>query len=239
MRCPALGPANRRAGDDLRLQVLMRVLLVEDNRRLAGFVVSGLQDAGFVVDAVGSADEGDAALRTVDYDVLVLDLSLPDYDGLVLLRNLRVSGASTPVLILTARDHVDDRVKGLNLGADDYLLKPFALEELIARLRALLRRPSETLSSVTEIGNMRFDVVTRELKVDGAAAALSRRESDVLEVLARRVGRVVPKRTLDEKIHGFGSRPSRWWKNGLAKRWPMVRPPWVEVSPDRRRSAAV
>jgi DNA-binding response OmpR family regulator len=181
----------------------MRILLVEDSERLARFVVSGLQEAGFVVDSVGTADEGDAALRTVDYDVLVLDLSLPDYDGLVLLRNLRVAGASIPVLVLTARDHVSDRVKGLNLGADDYLLKPFALEELVARLRALLRRPSDTLSSVMTIGNMCFDVLTRELMVDGAAAALSRRESDVLEVLVRRVGHVVPKRTLDEKIYGF------------------------------------
>jgi two-component system, OmpR family, response regulator QseB len=90
----------------------MRILLVEDNKRLARFVVSGLQGAGFVVDSVGSGDEGEAALRTVDYDVLVLDLGLPDYDGLVLLRNLRASGASIPVLVLTARDHVSDRVKG-------------------------------------------------------------------------------------------------------------------------------
>jgi DNA-binding response OmpR family regulator len=181
----------------------MRILLIEDNERLARFVVNGLQGAGFVVDSVGSANEGEAALRTVDYDVLVLDLGLPDYDGLVLLRNLRAGGASTPVLVLTARDHVSDRVKGLNLGADDYLIKPFALEEVVARLRALLRRPSDTLSSMMTIGNMRFDVLTRELVVDGMAAALSRRESEVLEVLARRVGRVVPKRTLDEKIYGF------------------------------------
>jgi two-component system, OmpR family, response regulator QseB len=181
----------------------MRILLVEDNERLARFVVNGLQGAGFVVDWVGSADEGEAALRTVDYDVLVLDLGLPDYDGLVLLRNLRASGASIPVLVLTARDHVSDRVKGLNLGADDYLVKPFALEEVVACLRALLRRPSDTLSSVMTVGNMGFDVLTRELVVDGTAAALSRRESDVLEILVRRVGRVVPKRTLDEKIYGF------------------------------------
>jgi DNA-binding response OmpR family regulator len=181
----------------------MRILLIEDNERLARFVVNGLQGAGFVVDWVGSANNGEAALRTVDYDVLVLDLGLPDYDGLELLRNLRAGGASTPVLVLTARDHVSDRVKGLNLGADDYLIKPFALEEVVARLRALLRRPSDTLSSTMTIGNMRFDVLTRELVVDGTAAALSRRESEVLEVLARRVGRVVPKRTLDEKIYGF------------------------------------
>ena len=182
---------------------LMRVLLIEDNERLAGFLADGLRSSGFVVDWVGTADEGDAALRTVDYDVLVLDLGLPDRDGLDLLNDIRGRGVGVPVLVLTARDHVSDRVKGLNLGADDYLIKPFALEELVARLRALLRRPSETLSSVVTIGNMRFDVLTRELVIDGSPAALSRRECDVLEVLVRRIGRVVPKRMLDEKIYGF------------------------------------
>ena len=181
----------------------MRILLVEDNERLAGFVAEGLRESGFVVDWVGTADESDAALQTVDYDVLVLDLGLPDRDGLELLSDLRARGARVPVLILTARDHVSDRVKGLNLGADDYLIKPFALEELIARLRALLRRPSATLPSAVSIGNMRFDVLTRELSIDGSTAALSRREGDVLEVLVRRVGRVVPKRVLDEKIYGL------------------------------------
>jgi DNA-binding response OmpR family regulator len=182
---------------------LMRVLLVEDNERLAGFLAEGLRAAGFVVDSVGTADEGDTALRMVDYDTLVLDLGLPDRDGLSLLSDIRGRGAGIPVLVLTARDHVSDRVKGLNLGADDYLIKPFALEELVARLRALLRRPSETLSSVVAIGNVRFDVLTRELVIDGSPAALSRRECDVLEVLVRRIGRVVPKRMLDEKIYGF------------------------------------
>jgi DNA-binding response OmpR family regulator len=182
---------------------LMRVLLVEDNERLAGFLAEGLWAAGFVVDSVGTAEEGDIALRVVDYDALVLDLGLPDRDGFELLSDVRKRGARIPVLVLTARDHVSDRVKGLNLGADDYLIKPFALEELIARLRALLRRPSETLSSVVTIGNVRFDVLTRELVIDGSPAALSRRECDVLEVLVRRIGRVVPNRMLDEKIYGF------------------------------------
>ena len=152
---------------------------------------------------MASAEEGESALRSIDYDVLILDLGLPDCDGLDLLSDLRRRGVTIPVLILTARDDVSDRVKGLDLGADDYLLKPFALEELAARLRALLRRPSETLSSVVAIGNMRFDVLTRELSIGGLPTVLPRRESDVLEVLARRVGRVVPKRVLDEKIYGF------------------------------------
>ena len=182
----------------------MRVLLIEDNRRLAGFIASGLRSAGFLVDALDNAADGEAALRGVDYDVLILDLGLPDRDGLDLLGDLRRRGVRVPVLVLTARDDVSDRVKGLDVGADDYLLKPFALEELAARLRALLRRPSDTLSSVVAIANLRFDVLTRELRIDGTPAALPRRESDVLEILARRVGRVVPKRILDEKIYGFG-----------------------------------
>lgn len=181
----------------------MRVLLIEDNQRLAGFIAGGLRNAGFLVDALGNAEEGEAALRGVDYDVVILDLGLPDRDGLDLLSDLRRLGLRVPVLILTARDDVSDRVKGLDLGADDYLLKPFALEELAARLRALLRRPSDTLSSVVTVGNLRFDVLTRELSIDGMQAALPRRESDVLEILTRRVGRVVPKRILDEKIYGY------------------------------------
>lgn len=181
----------------------MRILLVEDNERLAGFVAEGLRESRFVVDCVSTSAEGDAALQLIDYDVIVLDLGLPDRDGLELLRDVRARGTRVPVLILTARDHVSDRVRGLDLGADDYLIKPFALEELIARLRALLRRPSETLSSTVTIGNMRFDVLTRELTIDGSPATLSRREGDVLEVLVRRVGRVVPKRVLDEQIYGL------------------------------------
>jgi len=181
----------------------MRILLIEDNPRLAGFVASGLEHAGFLVDFLGTAEEGEAALRVIDYDVLILDLGLPDYDGLELLSDLRKRGSRIPLLILTARDDVRDRVKGLDLGADDYLLKPFALEELTARLRALLRRPSDTLGSVVAVGNLQFDVLTRELVVAGSPAALPRRESDVLEILVRRVGRVVPKRMLDEKIYGF------------------------------------
>jgi DNA-binding response OmpR family regulator len=191
------------AAGTIGLRAAMRVLLIEDNGRLAGFIASGLRNAGFVVDALGNAEEGEEALRGVDYDVVILDLGLPDRDGLDLLNDIRRFGQRVPVLILTARDEVSDRVKGLDLGADDYLLKPFALEELAARLRALLRRPSDTLSSVVTIGNVRFDVLTRELSIDGIPAALPRRESDVLEILARRVGRVVPKRILDEKIYGF------------------------------------
>lgn len=181
----------------------MRVLLTEDNVRLAGFLAAGLRASGFTVDTVGSAGDAETSIRAVDYDAVVLDLGLPDYDGLALLGELRARGNSVPVLVLTARDQVDDRVKGLNGGADDYMLKPFALDELVARLRALMRRPSEALSNLMRLGNMTFDLATRELSVDGAFRIVSRRELDVLEVLVRRAGRVVTKRSLDEKIYGF------------------------------------
>jgi DNA-binding response OmpR family regulator len=181
----------------------MKVLLIEDNARLAGFLGAGLRKSGFTVDHVGTAGDAEAGLRAVDYDAVILDLGLPDGDGLVLLDAIRSSRNSVPVLILTARDCVDDRVKGLNAGADDYMLKPFALEELAARLRALLRRPSEALSNCLRLGNTTFNLSTRELSIDGAFVVISRRELDVLEVLARHAGRVVTRRSLDEKIYGF------------------------------------
>jgi DNA-binding response OmpR family regulator len=181
----------------------MRVLLVEDNARLAGFLGVGLRSSGFTIDVLAAAGDADAAIRAVDYDAVVLDLGLPDYDGLILLNAIRSGGNNLPVLILTARDDIDDRVKGLNNGADDYMLKPFALEELVARLRALLRRPSEALSNCQRLGNVAFNLGTRELSIDGTPVKISRRELDVLELLVRRAGRVVTKRSLDEKIYGF------------------------------------
>lgn len=126
----------------------MRLLLVEDHERFAAFVKEGLEAGGFTVDVVYNAEDGDAAVGTVDYDAIVLDLGLPDMDGLDVLKKWREDGHLTPVLILTARDAVEDRVKGLNAGSDDYMLKPFAMEELLARVRALLRRPGGVLGTV-------------------------------------------------------------------------------------------
>lgn len=181
----------------------MRVLLVEDNARLAGFLGAGLRRSGFAVDIVGTAGDAEVSIRAVDYDVGILDLGLPDYDGLVLLAAVRSRGNNLPVLVLTARDQINARVEGLNAGADDYLVKPFALEELVARLRALLRRPSGALATRLSLGNLVFDPASREVSIDGAFVAIPRRELDVLELLLRRAGRVVTKRVLDEKIYGF------------------------------------
>lgn len=186
----------------------MRVLLVEDNERLAGFVSAGLAKAGFTIDRLGTVSEADAALASVRYEAIVLDLGLPDGDGIDLLKRMRQGGDTTPLLVLTARDGIGDRVAGLNAGADDYLVKPFATEELVARLRALLRRPAEALRTVLAFEDMTFDTVAREARVGGEPVLLSRRETDLLEHLVRRSGRVVSKKFLEEALYGFDDEAS-------------------------------
>jgi len=182
----------------------MRLLLVEDNQRLAETTKEGLEKGSFTVDWFDTFGESEAVINTVSYDAIVLDLGLPDGDGLAILKQLRSKGDSTPVLILTARDGVEDRVRGLDAGADDYLLKPFAMEELIARIRALLRRPGGALGLMLTAGNVSFDTTAREVLVNHAAITVSRREMGVLEQLMRRNGRVVPKDVLEDKLYGFG-----------------------------------
>ncbi len=186
----------------------MRLLLIEDHERFSKFVKDGLEKEGFTVDAFGTASGGEDALATVQYEAVILDLGLPDSDGLTLLREWRERGDETPVLILTARDGIDERVKGLNSGGDDYLLKPFAMEELIARIRALLRRPGGLLGLVITAGNVSFDTTAREVRIDEKTISIPRRELGVLEHLMRRNGRVVPKDVLEDKIYGFGKEVS-------------------------------
>ena len=181
----------------------MRLLVIEDNRRLAALIGKGCEKAGFAVDACHDLDTARAALGTARYDVAVLDLGLPDGDGLDLLSSVRKAGNELPVLVLTARDTVGARVEGLNAGADDYLLKPFAMEELVARLRALLRRPGQALGRTLVAGNVEFDTVAREVSVAGASIAFSRRETDLLEILLRRQGRVVAKEAIEESLYAF------------------------------------
>jgi len=181
----------------------MRILLIEDNQRLVETIEQGLGNCGFAVDSFGTVDEASAVLETVLYDAVILDLGLPDGDGLDVLKKLREDSNSTPVLIVTARDGVDDRVKGLDAGGDDYLLKPFAMEELAARVRALLRRPGGILGQTLTAGNLSFDTTSREVRVGESPISISQREMGVLEQLMRRSGRVVPKDTLEEKLYGF------------------------------------
>jgi DNA-binding response OmpR family regulator len=144
-----------------------------------------------------------AAASSISYDAIILDLGLPDRDGLEVISELRAQAKRIPVLILTARDGIDDRVKGLDCGADDYLLKPFAMKELAARLRALLRRPGGPLGATINIGNISLDTTTRQIKVDGRVVAISRRELDALELLMRRADQVVPKRLFEDSVYGL------------------------------------
>lgn len=181
----------------------MRILLVEDNERLAEHIAGCLTREGMAVDRFGEAADGAAALETIRYDAAVLDLGLPDGDGLDVLREARGRGIETPILILTARDGLKDRVEGLNQGADDYLLKPFDIEELVARLKALMRRPGAALGLRLTAGNLAFDTVGRDVTVGEKPVRLSRRELDILEHLMRRVGRVVSKSWLEEAVYGF------------------------------------
>lgn len=182
----------------------MRLLLIEDDLQLAQAITHGLSEAGLVVDAFGTVDEGVSAIKTSNFDTIILDLGLPDGDGLHILETLREQKDSTPVLILTARDGLSDRVGGLNAGADDYLLKPFDMEELIARIKALLRRPGGALGLKLKAGNVFFDTVDREITIQGNAITFTSRETDVLEILLRRVNHVVAKSSLEDKIYGFG-----------------------------------
>ena len=185
----------------------MRLLVIEDEDRLSGILKSKLGDVGFTVDIAGSAADAGAALELINYDAAVLDLGLPDGDGLAVLAAARRIGKALPILILTARDAVEDRVAGLDAGADDYLTKPFAMTELIARIKALLRRPGGVLGVTLEAGNVRLDTVGREVTVAGTPVRLSRRELAILEQMMRRFGRIVPKTVLEEKLYGIDEEP--------------------------------
>jgi DNA-binding response OmpR family regulator len=176
---------------------------VEDEARIAEILAAALVRAGFAVDAVAQCADARAAFATIAYDAAILDLGLPDGDGLRLLDELRSQGNQTPILVLTARDAVEDRVSGLDTGADDYLVKPFATAELIARTKALLRRPGGALGTVLKAGNISFDTIGRDVRIGDTPALLTRREGALLEHLMRRLGRVVPKAVLEEKLYGI------------------------------------
>lgn len=181
----------------------MRLLLVEDNERFAALLKRGLAGAGFVVDVLPTAEDAVTALRTSRFEIVVLDLGLPDADGLEVLGEMRRRQDATPVLILTARGSVGDRVTGLQSGADDYLVKPFALEELVARLQALLRRPGNLLGIALKLGNVTLDTVARQVFVHDRPLFFSPREITVLEHLLRHSGRVVAKTLLGENLYGL------------------------------------
>ncbi len=181
----------------------MRLLVIEDEPRIAEILKSGLRRAGFIVDVVHLCVDAREALALTAYDAAILDLGLPDGDGLKLLAQVRAAHNPVPILILTARDAVEDRVSGLDTGADDYLIKPFATSELVARIKALLRRPGGALGLELRAGNIDFDTVGRDVRVGSILLQLARRECAILEHLMRRQGRVVPKSVLEEKLYGI------------------------------------
>jgi len=183
----------------------LRLLLVEDSERLARLVVEAFQRESYAVDPVTKLDSATGALEAAKYDAIILDLGLPDGDGLHFLRQLRQSSNAVPVLILSARERLEDRLAGLNAGADDYLAKPFAMAELLARVRALLRRPPSILPNRYTHGNLAMDEATQEVEVDGARLDLPRREKAVLRLLIRQPGRLVLRTAIDNAVFGFDS----------------------------------
>jgi DNA-binding response OmpR family regulator len=183
----------------------VRLLLIEDNVRLAGLIAQALEREMFTVDSVTGIGDARAALDIAVYDALILDLGLPDGDGLDMLRRLRGVGDPVPVLILSARERLDDRLAGLNAGADDYLAKPFAMQELSARLRAILRRPAAMAPASRALGNLSMDDDAHQVEVGGRRLDLPRRERAVLRLLLRNKGRLVPRQAIDNAVFGFDS----------------------------------
>ena len=178
----------------------MKVLIVEDQERLGRFLKHGLSEHAYTVCLVGSCSAARDALCETSYDLIVLDLGLPDGDGMDLLREWRKNGFNEPVLILSARDTVEDRIKGLDIGADDYLPKPFSLEELLARARSLLRRHSTVKDTVLEHRGIKLDLLGHTVHVDGKPMELTSREFALLEIFMHNVGRILPRTLISEKI---------------------------------------
>ena len=181
----------------------MRILLAEDDPVLADGLTRSLHQSDYAVDCVGTGDQADHVLLAQNYDLVILDLGLPKLDGFEVLRRLRHRGSKVPVLVLTARDGLDERVRGLDLGADDYLTKPFDLPELEARVRALIRRGQSGGGSILTHGALQLDTAGRRATLSGAPLDLSARELGVLEVLMHRSGRVVNKEQLAEQLYGW------------------------------------
>lgn len=186
----------------------MRVLVVEDEKKVAGFIQKGLEAQGIDVDVSFNGDEAYGLATSRAYDAIVLDIMLPGRDGLSILRNLRKQKNDVPVILLTARSELDERVEGLNLGADDYLTKPFYVEELAARLHALLRRRSGRPLSILQAGGLTVNLLTREVSRNGTPVRLTAREFALLEYLMRSPNRVFTRAQILEHVWGFDFDPS-------------------------------
>lgn len=186
----------------------MKVLVIEDESQIAGFIRKGLEEQGFLVEWSADGSEGYRLASTRQYDAIVLDIMLPGRDGLSILRNLREKHNAVPVLLLTARTELNERVEGLNLGADDYLTKPFFVEELVARLHALARRASGERLTVLQAGDLTVNLVTREVRCGDAPVHLTAREFNLLEYLMRSPGRVLTRTQILEHVWGYNFDPS-------------------------------
>ena len=181
----------------------MKVLVVEDEKRIADFVRKGLEEQGFTIDLCHDGDEAYRIVTTQQYDAIVLDIMLPGRDGLSILKNLRRQNNAVPVILLTARSELDERLEGLGHGADDYLTKPFYVEELAARLHAIARRSSGNSLSILQTGNLSVNLVSREVKRGDEAIRLTAREFELLEYLLRSPGRVYTRTQILEHVWGY------------------------------------
>jgi two-component system, OmpR family, response regulator len=186
----------------------MNVLLVEDEAKIASFVGLGLREQGFVVDHCDNGHEGYELALERAYDVVLLDIMVPGKDGLAILKALRKAGKTVPVILITARNELDDRITGLNLGADDYLAKPFFVEELVARIHAVVRRSQGERQNVLALGPLRLDRITREVTSGGQTVELTGREFNLLEYLMRSPGRVLTRTQILEHVWGYDFNPS-------------------------------
>lgn len=185
----------------------MKVLVVEDEKKIASFIQKGLEQQGFGVESCARGDEAYALARSQSFDAIVLDIMLPGRDGLSILRNLREQKNTVPVILLTARSEPRERVEGLNLGADDYLTKPFYIDELIARIHAVTRRASDESLSVFRVGNLAVNLITRQVMAGGEAVELTLREFNLLEYLLHSPGRVLTRIQILEHVWGYDFDP--------------------------------
>ena len=181
----------------------MRLLVVEDEHKLAGVLKRGLEEHGYAVDVAYDGEDGLALVTAAPYDLIVLDVMLPKLDGFLLCQQLRAQQTHTPVLMLTARDAVDDRVAGLDSGADDYLTKPFAFRELLARVRALLRRDSRSKDPVLRVADLEIDTVSHEVRRGGRPVELTSKEYAILEYFARNPNRVLTRTQIAEHVWDY------------------------------------
>lgn len=186
----------------------MNVLFVEDEPKIASFVCTGLKEQGFVVDYCDNGNDGYFQAMHQEYDVVVLDIMMPGKDGLAILKQLRSAGRNIPVILLTARNELDDRLEGLNLGADDYIAKPFFVEELVARIHAVVRRSVGDRQNILSVGPLKLDRITREVTCAEETVELTTREFNLLEYLMRSPGRIFTRTQILEHVWGYDFNPS-------------------------------